>query len=137
MPAEASILGFDNRWQAAGIPYAVERALPSGALIRVLSSPYLLATKVEAFKGRGRGDFLRSRDFGDVIALVDGRRELIGEVAAAEPDVREYLAAEVGGWLEAPRFLDGVYGALLPDSASQERADVVVLPALRAIAGQD
>jgi hypothetical protein len=55
MPANASILGFENRWQAEALPFAVERELPSGAWIRAVPPPYLLATKLEAFKGRGRG----------------------------------------------------------------------------------
>jgi len=44
-----------------------------GAPARAALRPYLLATKLEAFKGRGQGDFLASRDFGDIVALVDGR----------------------------------------------------------------
>jgi hypothetical protein len=136
MPAEAAILGFENRWQAAAIPHAIDRALPSGAVIRAVSPPYLLATKLEAFKGRGRGDFLASRDFGDIVALIDGREELVGEVAEADDDVRRYLADEVGALLAVPRFADGLFGALLPDGASQQRADTVVLPALQAIAAR-
>lgn len=57
MPADASILGFANRWQGAALPHAVARTLPSGAVIRALSPPHLLATKLEAFKGRGCGNF--------------------------------------------------------------------------------
>jgi hypothetical protein len=49
MPSEPGILGFDNRWQAAAIPHAIVRELPSGATIRVVSPPYLLAAKLEAF----------------------------------------------------------------------------------------
>lgn len=30
MPTEASILGFENRWQAEAFPHAVESLLPSG-----------------------------------------------------------------------------------------------------------
>lgn len=41
---------------------------------------YLLATKLEAFKGRGNRDFLGSRDFDDVIVLVDGSEELVHEL---------------------------------------------------------
>jgi hypothetical protein len=133
MPAEASILGLENRWQAAALPHAVDRELPSGTVIRAVCPPYLLATKLEAFKGRGRGDFLGSRDFSDIITLVDGREELVGEVATSDDQLRPYLAKEVAALLAAPRFPDGLFGALLPDSASQERAEAVVLPALRAI----
>jgi hypothetical protein len=60
MPADPTILGFANRWQGASIPHAIECTLPSGAKIRAAPPPYLLATKLEAFNGRGRQDFLAS-----------------------------------------------------------------------------
>jgi Nucleotidyl transferase AbiEii toxin, Type IV TA system len=134
MPSEARILGFENRWQGAGAPHAINRELPSGTTIRALSPPYLLATKLEAFNGRGRGDFLASRDFADIIALADGRQELTAEVAASGQAVRDYLAQEVDALLTAPRFPDGLFGALGGDAVSQERGQAVVLPALRSIA---
>lgn len=133
MPSEPGILGFDNRWQGAAIPHAISRQLPSGATIRAVSPPYLLATKLEAFKGRGNRDFLGSPDFGDIIAIVDGRAELVDEVGQAPVDVREYIASELGDLLADPRFSDGLFGALRPDAASQARADAVVLPRVRAL----
>jgi hypothetical protein len=133
MPADPEILGFDNRWQGASIPHAIERTLHSGAKIRAASPTYLLATGLEAFKGRGDGDFLGSRDFGDIIALVDGREELIDEVRHGDADVRAYLAAELAGLAARPRFRDGVSAALRPDAASQARGDLIVVPRLRAI----
>jgi hypothetical protein len=129
-PTDSSI----RQWIAPRPPQATERALPSGTIIRALSPPYLLATKLEAFKGRGNGDFLGSRDFADIIALVDGREELVDEVAAADQDVRQYLAHEVSLLLAAPRIADGLFGAMRADPASQQRAESVVLPALRSIA---
>jgi hypothetical protein len=131
MPARAGILGFENRWQAAALPHALRRELPSGRAIRAASPPYLLATKLEAFKSRGNGDFLGSRDFSDVIALIDGRRELIGEVLAAEVDVRDYIAEEFRCLLAAPRIGDGLAGAVRPDAASQARVDEIIVPAIR------
>lgn len=133
MPSEPGILGFDNRWQAAAIPHAIERELPSGAWIRAVSPPYLLATKLAAFRGRGNRDYLGSRDFGDIVALVDGREELMKEVARAPGDVQAYIAAELAGLLEDRRFADGLFGALRPDAASQARAEAIVLPRLRTL----
>jgi hypothetical protein len=131
MPSDPNILGFANRWQAAAIPHAIERELPSGAKIRAAPPAYLLATKIEAFKARGDGDFLASRDLADIIVLVDGREELVGEVGDAAPELRAYLADELALLLSHPRFSDGVFGALAPDAANQARADAVVLPRLR------
>ena len=112
MPYDPSILGFANCWQAAAIPHAIERELPSGAKIRAAPPTYLLATKIDAFKGHGGEDFLASRDLGDIIALVDGRQELVDEVGDAAPELRAYLADELAFLLSHPRFPDGVFGAL-------------------------
>ncbi|MEK6272746.1 MAG: hypothetical protein AABM42_08885 [Actinomycetota bacterium] len=54
MPADASILGFENHWQREALPHAVDMTLPSGRQIRAVSPPYLMATKLEAFAGRGK-----------------------------------------------------------------------------------
>jgi hypothetical protein len=73
MPSDATLLGFENRWQRPALDHAVTCSLPSGRSIRAISPPYLVATKLEAWKGRGRGDHLRSHDLEDIIGLVDGR----------------------------------------------------------------
>lgn len=137
MPARAEILGFENRWQAEALPHAVSRELPSGTHIRAVSPPYLLATKLEAFKGRGHGDFLGSRDFADIVALLDGRDEIVTEVLASPPELRRYLATEARELLGHPRVLDGLVGAMRPDPASQQRVDAVVIPAFNGIAAAD
>jgi nucleotidyltransferase AbiEii toxin of type IV toxin-antitoxin system len=137
MPARAALLGFENRWQAAALPYAAQTTLPSGHVIRAVPPPYLLATKLEAFHGRGQGDYLASRDLDDVVSLIDGREELTAEVAAARDDLRNYLAREIGDLVTDAQFIDAVLGFLRPDMASQARAVEVVLPALRDIASND
>lgn len=53
MPIETSVLGFSNRWYAEGYAGAQSMGLPTGIVIRAFSAPYLLATKLEAFAGRG------------------------------------------------------------------------------------
>lgn len=64
IPADASLLGFENRWQRAARPHALAVELPNGVRLRAVSPPYLLATKLEAFAGRGRGGLLGSRVLG-------------------------------------------------------------------------
>ncbi len=134
MPSNPRILGFSNRWQAAALPHAAWRRLPSGARLRSITPPFLLATKLEAFGNRGRGDMLGSRDFADIVALVDGRGELPAEIAEAPYEIMAYLAEQVTLLLALPRIADGIAGGLRPDDASQARAGLVVLPRLRRIA---
>jgi hypothetical protein len=133
MPAEARLLGFENRWQAKAVPHAQLIELPSGAMIRAIPPPYLVATKLEAFRRRGAGDHLGSRDLEDVVTLVDGRDELVAEIATSSTDVRRYVCDEIGMLLDESRFVDAILGFLRTDIASQERAGMVILPRLRQI----
>jgi hypothetical protein len=48
------------------------------------TSPYLLATKLEAFRGRGDGDFAGSTDIEDIILIIDGRPSVLEEVRHAD-----------------------------------------------------
>lgn len=94
MPDDEEILGFSNRWYAKGIETAVETSLDEAITIRHLTPPMFIATKLEAYNGRGGGDLIGSRDAEDILLLVDGRQELVDEVAAADADIRSYIAAE-------------------------------------------
>jgi predicted nucleotidyltransferase len=134
MPTDAELLGFENRWQREAFPHAELVPLPSGAEIRAVSPAFMLATKLEAYAGRGGGDLLGSRDFADIVALVDGREELQGEVVAAPIELRSYVQASIRELLSSRRLLDGVRAQLRPDTANQARAEPVVVARLRAIA---
>lgn len=135
IPADASILGFDNQWQRASLPEAVERSLPSGASIRCAPPNYLLATKLEAFSGRGRGDYFGSADFEDIIGLVDGRAELAEEVGASDSSLRAYVAAEISEHLNSARGRDAVIAHLESDRGGRARAEGTVIPRLERIVG--
>jgi predicted nucleotidyltransferase len=104
MPDDKAILGFSNRWYAKGIETAVPAALEEGLEIRHLTSPLFVATKLEAYLGRGGDDLIGSRDAEDILLLVDGREELVEEIAAAEPDIRAYIAEQITAVLEDPNF---------------------------------
>jgi hypothetical protein len=54
MPLDEEILGFSNRWYKAAIQSAQRAELEKGLLIWIVTAPYFCATKLEAFKGRGK-----------------------------------------------------------------------------------
>jgi hypothetical protein len=135
MPTDGDLLGFENRWQSKGFPHAVDVALSSGARIRVIPPPYLLATKLEAFGGRGGGDLIASRDFADIVAIVDGRVELIEEMRLSSAELNSFIAASIGSIASGGRLHEGVAAQLPPDFASQERAERIVIPRMETISG--
>ena len=48
----------------------------------MITAPYFLATKIEAFESRGEGDFYGSHDLEEIITLLDGREFLFDEISA-------------------------------------------------------
>lgn len=128
------VLGFKNAWYAEATRQATPRDLPSGKRIRLVSAPLFLATKIEAFHGRGDGDYASSRDIEDIVTVVDGRTELLGEIRGNVPDVIAYLKDEVDELLSTPRFVESIAYHLHPDSASQARAPMII-ERFRSIAG--
>ena len=92
----------------------------------MVTAPYFVATKLEAFKGRGRGDFRGSHDLEDVVSVVDGRETLSAEVRAAGAELIEYVRREIAKLLANPGFIDALPGFLLPDTASQSRIGIVL-----------
>ena len=77
MPLDEKILGFSNRWYRAAMEAANTHQLFPDLEIRVVTAPYFLATKIEAFKGRGRGDFFASHDLEDLVFVIDGRSTIV------------------------------------------------------------
>jgi hypothetical protein len=92
MPCDESVLGFSNRWYRPGIANSIRYQLPSGRQILIFSTPYLLASKIEAFTGRGGGNFYFSADIEDIVAVLDGRSNLIEEVQQADTEVKLFLS---------------------------------------------
>lgn len=133
MPTDTEILGFSNQWYSQALQFATGTEIAKGMTIRVVTGPYFLATKIDAFYGRGKGDFMASHDMEDIVTLLDGRSEIAGEVRAAPEEVRAFLSKAFRDFLLKRDFLDSLPGFLLPDSASQRRIPLL-MERIRAIA---
>lgn len=134
MPTEKGVLGFGNRWYRSALREAFPLNVGADMTIRMVTAPYFLATKIEAFHGRGDGDFLASHDLEDLISVVDGRSEVVEEVWSAPRDVKDFLATQLNAFLSTRDFLDALPGHLPPDGSSQKRVSIV-MERLRRIAG--
>lgn len=107
------VLGFTNIWYEPALRHASILTLSGGATIRVITAPFFLATKMEAFRGRGKMDFQASHDLEDFVAVIEGRENIGNEIAESPQDVRDYLAVAAKSLLAESRFLDVLPGFVL------------------------
>ena len=87
MPADDSSIGVSNIWYKPGFKYLQQIVLEDGTSINILPAPYFLATKLEAFKDRGKNDFYGS--------LIDNRTTIVEEILNADEGVRQYIKVEM------------------------------------------
>ena len=133
MPCDESVLGFTNRWYAPGIAKAEVCQLPSGREIQIFPSSYLLASKIEAFIGRGGGNFYYSADIEDIVALLDGCPSLLTEIESAEGEVKEFLTS----WFAANQeILAEVAPAFLSSAARNAGRGGMIRKLLANLAGR-
>ena len=125
MPTDASILGFSNIWYRPALEQAKKTRIGEYEL-RIITAPYFLATKLAAFRGRGKNDLRMSRDLEDIVTVIDGRPELTEEIRSAPADLKNYLSDEFRGLLSNRDFLEALPGHLLPDTASQQRLGLLL-----------
>lgn len=121
MPTDSRILGFANRWYPMVAATAQAVSLPSGFSIRLITAPTFIATKFEAFADRGRSDLFGSHDMEDIVNVVEGRPEVVSEVTASLPELREYLGAQCTALLAMPNFIDALPGMIFPDELLEAR----------------
>lgn len=126
MPIDKEILGFSNRWYREVVETATLCVLPSGATISLISAPLFLATKLEAFHDRGNEDYGVSHDMEDLLTVVDGRPEIIDELAGLNDDVREYLRDEFDSLLSEQEFTNSINWHLAGDTANQDRVSIII-----------
>ncbi|MGO0309531.1 hypothetical protein ACTL6P_23620 [Endozoicomonas acroporae] len=122
MPDNEDILGFSNPWFQIGREKAVAYTLPGDVSIRIVTAPYLLATKLAAYFNRG-ADILSSKDAEDIAILVNGRDALVEEILSGAEDLRNYVQSEM------TKFISDVHFEYLLDNAlngeEAERYDII------------
>jgi hypothetical protein len=123
MPVDGEFLGFSSKWYREAVNAAEVHEIADKVFVKVVSPPYFLATKLEAFIDRGKNDYLGSRDLEDIITVVNGREEIVGEMARAKETVRLYVTKEIGTLLNKRGFIDSLPGHLNPDA---DRIDIVL-----------
>ena len=100
----ADSLGFSNRWYSRALETAQPYQIDDNLFIRLLTPPLFIATKLEAYLGRGQNDPLDSQDIEDIVNLFDGRVELVREIQQSDLDIQRYISDQIKDLLENSNF---------------------------------
>lgn len=125
MPIEEDILGFSNRWYPAAIKNSSKYSLDENTTINLISRPCFLATKMEAFQGRGDGDFIMSHDIEDIINLIDGCPELSNDIQSSTTTLKKFLVQRFRRYLKNHDFHDAIKGCLVSET-DQARYPIII-----------
>lgn len=120
----APIGGYENnRWYKEGANHAQRIDLPSGKTIQILSLPFFIATKLEAFKSRGKINDRDGSDLEDIILLVEANSEFESELHSAPQALAQYIKAGFSLLLrkkDFPDFIDNCLGGSLREARQKK-----------------
>ena len=123
MPMEDSSIGKSNRWYKPGLNYVQEIEIENQR-IKILSAPYFLATKFEAFNNRGN-EYRLSHDFEDIIYVIDNRTSIVNEVLLADKIVKTFIVEELNKVMSQSNWQEILSSQIHP-MMTDERFPIVV-----------
>lgn len=111
-----------NSWFLPGLKYAEEYDL-DGKEIKIFPLSYYLATKFEAYHGRGK-DPRTSHDFEDIVYVLDNNLKLVDEILNAPNDVRTFLQNEFQQLISKSALQEAILSHLYYET-SIERKEII------------
>lgn len=108
MPTDDPSVGFKNRWYPDGFRNAVSHRIDDTVTIKILSAPFFIATKLEAFKGRGKEDGRTSQDFEDIVFVLENRGQIWEEMRNCEAELKTYLISEFCNLIVHPAIFEWI-----------------------------
>jgi hypothetical protein len=87
---------------------------------------YFMATKLQAFRDRGRRDYQASHDLEDILSVIAGLPLLRKQIAADDTAVALAVRHDLVALRAHEAFIDAVPSHFEGDGAGQARADLVL-----------
>ncbi len=121
MPNDPKILGFSNSWYSEGIKNKISTKVADKE-IYIFSLPYFLASKFEAYNGRGKNDPRFSSDLEDIILVIDSVVNFDLAKYPMSDNLKKYLS-EMAQLFLSDKFIFEAIGGYL--NGKQEKVDKV------------
>lgn len=94
MPTTNIAVGFENKWYQDGFQKAMDYQIDNNTVIKILTAPYFIATKLEAFKNRGATDPRQSHDFEDIVYVLENRTAVWSDLLNTDNTLKAYRSTE-------------------------------------------
>lgn len=124
LPIHEDVLGWKSKWFDVALDEASEIKIGE-RVVRVISAPFFVALKLEAFEDRGQNDFIGSTDFEDIICLFNGRESIVEEIAASKR-LRTFLSAKFAGYLSSTELVDAIDGFVQTEDNPDGRKNLIL-----------
>jgi hypothetical protein len=108
-----------NQWDRIALIDPIVISL-GATTVRHVRAPVFLAMKWSAFSDRGSGDWMASRDFEDMVAVIASRPNIVAEIAQEVIEVRAYLAQAASTMVSTPDIESYVLGAVSNSLLAQD-----------------
>lgn len=112
MPTDPQPIGFSNRWYPEGFREAIQYSLDNETTFRIFSLPYFVVSKWEAFKSRGNNDYRTSKDFEDLVYILENADNFEEQIRQAPAHLQEYLREQLVPIINKDDFEEGLYAHL-------------------------
>ena len=103
----------------------ISKTLDDGSIVFVFPPEYYLAAKFDAHRGRGGNELRQSRDFEDIIYIMENCSALLDNINSANSRVKTYLIEECHNLLGNKNLAEGVESAL-PYGSGEEGTDIIL-----------
>ena len=113
-----------NPWFAPGFALK-EKVEVEEQIIQILPLPYFLATKFEAYNGRGKNEPRTSHDFEDIVYVLENRTDIAEQIITAPEDVKPFLKSEFESILKDRAKQEAILGNLYYETRD-ERFNMII-----------
>lgn len=122
MPKVDTGIGESNRWYPMGVEHKQPLLINSQTVIYIMPVTYYLASKYEALNSRGGTDYRGSKDFEDIVYVVNSCHDLKEAIEKSDDDeVKDFLKREFSTLCQRPNIREEIECAIDDD----DRVDIV------------
>ena len=124
MPTDERYFSFSNRWYKPGVKSREPYTLPNGRIIYIMPLLHFIATKLEALSGRGGEDLRGSKDFEDIVYILNACPDFIERFQnETNMELKQFITTQFHTLAARPNIMEEISCAL--PMGEEERTDLI------------